>query len=77
MVDLLARALAHFVGSAIRESDRYDVIDGDFPGAKNFQIALHQNQRLACAGTGSNGKMSIESVRGCGLFRFQLAGIRI
>src|SRR6266567_4387737 len=73
IVDLFAHTLAHFVGGAIRESNRYDVIDGDFPGAQNFQIALNQHQRLAGTWPGSDGKVTVESMRGDLLFGLQFA----
>ena len=73
IVNRLADALAHFVRGAIRERDGDDVIDRDFLGAKDFEIAFDQHERLARARPGGDRKVAVERVRGGFLFRLQFA----
>ena len=68
-VDLFANPLAHFVRGAVGERDGYDVVDGNFFGAQNFEIALDQHKRFARSRAGSDREMTVEGVRGRGLFR--------
>src|SRR5712692_10949195 len=77
LVNLLAHALSHFVRGAIRERDRDDVVDGNFLGAKDFEIALNEHERLARARPGRDREVPVERVRGESLFGLQLARFRI
>ncbi len=47
LVEFAAQAFAHFVGGAIGESDRDDLIDGETVFAEDVEVTLDENSRLA------------------------------
>ena len=73
VVNRCAHALAHLVRGTIRERDGDDVIDGDFLGAENLEIAFDQHERFTRARPGGDREVAVERARGGLLFRFQLA----
>ena len=68
LVELAAQALVHFVGGAIGEGDRDDLIDGETVFAKDVDVALDENRGLARARPGRHRDVFVDLVRGCGLF---------
>ena len=68
LVELAAQAFAHFVGGAIGESDRDDLIDGETVFAEDVDVALDEDGRLARPRPCRHRDVFVDLVCGGGLF---------
>src|SRR6185503_20850086 len=66
-VDFAAKAFAHFVRSAIRKSDGYDLIYGEAVFAEDVDVALDEDGGLARPRPGRHRDVFADLVGGCGL----------